>query len=417
LSAAISAPFTGSIFSEDRMYAYFGTTDIYTGALWNDREYVSGSNGENGQITLDNHNAGHDRFDFSLTPAPANIASGYGFPITLKPATGEGFIDTLNANPSSALAGYNANYGVAISGTGASMGICASDNSLWYVGLQVKSATTYAIFDCDHGNSVSVVADSIIEGGSGAGTALGFGTQGNAINSLIVSHGYSGVSFSYGGHVYNNTIVCPDSSCAGSAIENTWSWITPFGTVINGNAAFGFAHFIAAQETTLPPTCGYGCATWQGTNNATDVASTDGSTFPAVSYNSGKWYVMQFATSQPYCMSVFDGSGGGTLGTCTVTNSVSPSATFLAWPGNYKINASSSLYGAGASFGTWNWCGVITGGIAPPWTTWTGCTITADTPDIFGTPRPQNARYDIGAMEVNSGFGPLAPFGGRMLLR
>jgi hypothetical protein len=426
LSQSISTPFTGSIFIADILPVVTGLNDLYTAIVWNDREYVGGSNGEAQIITFDGHNAGHDRFGYAdnINISPMNTAAAYGFPIIVKAAPGDSFVDTMNANPSLALAGYNANYGVGFRGSAYPFpAISVMDNSMIFDGIQAKSGESTgssqaaALSGDDHGFSVSVVKNSIIDGGGGSPSALRFGFQSSVINSLIVARGVSGVSFVYGGSSYNNTIVCPSGTCTGAAIEHMKNWVTYWGVTMSGNAMFGFAHLVSTAQV---PGCGGDCSTVHGLNNATDVAASDGSTWPAVTYTGGNIgslsYVLQFRTGAQWC-GTLDARGNVIPGTCGIANSLSPSGAFVSWPGNYKISNTSVLYGAGASYGTFNWCGVTRPPQPPPFTTWSGCTITPDTPDMFGTARPQAEGYDIGAVQVNGGMGPAAPYGGRLLLR
>jgi hypothetical protein len=425
LSSSISAPFTGSIFNADYVNAAISINDLYTAIAWNDQEYVGSSNGESQIITIDGHTAGHDRFDFSGgVPSPANTASSYGFPITVKPAPGDGFRDILNANPGLALAGYNANYGVGFRGLAYfAPAISVMDNALIFDGIQAKagestgSSQVAALSGDDHGFSESIVKNSIVDGGGGASVALRFGFQGTVMNSLVIARGVSGVTFIYGGQSYHNTIVCPSGTCTGAAIEHFKNWVTYWGVIMSGNAMFGFAHAVSSGQTTG---CGGDCSTWSGLNNATDAAASDGSTWPAVTYSNsgigGSAYVQQFLTGAQWCGSL-DAGAHVIPGTCGITNSLSPSGAFVSWPGNYKINNTSSLYGTGASFGNFNWCGLTRPPQPPTVGTWAGCTVTSDTPDMFGTARPQAEGYDIGAFQVNGGMGPPAVYGGRLLFR
>lgn len=423
LSSSASSPFTGTIF--DANWANNVTlqiNDLYYGQLWNDNEYVSGTNGENSPIKIWNHKSLYDDgIQSFIISSPANTASLWGFPLTIEPALGEGVADTFAANPSLALAGYNANNGVAIRGVGVN-GLVLLDTALTIHGLQVTSNTTEAIDAfSDHGCVICVYDHNIFEGGVGSPDVVN-SEMTVMYDNLIIAHGAGGALFDYGGRSYNNTIVCPTADCTGAAIQNTWNWTTPYGVTISGNAIFGFAHVIANSATAqvgdncLPPGGSATCATWQGTNNATDVSATDGNNYPAISYlgyNGGVLsYPQNFATGQAYCAHNEDGQGNTPFpSTCDIQTSLSPSSVFVSWPGNYKISPSSPLYGAGASLGSFASCGVYnpSSSFPPPKFTWSGCTVTADTPDLLGTARPQaSSRFDTGAFELptSTGTGP-----------
>jgi hypothetical protein len=69
----------------------------------------------------------------------------------------------------------------------------------------------------------------------------------------------------------------------------------------------------------------------------------------------------------------------------------SAAAAFMAFPGDYRLAASSPLIGAGSAHGPFS-PACETGKSCPP-------LYTFDTPDIIGTARPQAGRYDIGAWQ------------------
>jgi hypothetical protein len=401
-----------TIFSSNENDGQVESLDLYVAELWNDREYLSGANGENSPITIWNHNYHYNDAKNIIVLPPANVATGFGYPITIRAAAGESFQDAFSANPNLPLAGYDANNGVGIRGIRVP-GLLLQDNALVLDGLQVKSDADLATrMNPTRACNVCRFERSIFEGGTGrnAWAVVDCGAQCYMYNDLFVAHGTGAILFDYGGRLYNSTIVCPDGTCT-VAVENTIDWITLFGMVMNGNAMFGFRHLIATFQPKKIGTCTWDCATWQGTNNATDVSASDGNTYPAIAftgYTGVTMYAQNFATGRPECS--FYGPGNRIIPSkCGIRTNVSPSSVFLAWPGNYRINASSLLFGAGAPWGTFNSCGVV---IAtpppPPYGTWPGCTVRGDTPDIFGTARPQGNRYDVGAMEfVGSVQAPL----------
>ena len=395
--------------------------NLYVAQLWNDAEYLGGVNGENNPIRLCCHNWAYNDSGTFLNggTGPGEIvtdgASGYGYPITIKAATGEGFADTLAANPSVPLSGYNANNGVAMRGTGVGIvGLLINDNIVVLRGIQVRSDSGDHAVTMNPGracNMCSFVGDIFDTGSSAAETDLECGAQCYFYNDLFVARGFSGLMFDYGGRIYNSTIVCPTGTCAGPAVYDTWSaTFTLYGAVMDSVAAFGFAHHIAtlASRPFLPSAgnCTYDCSIWHGTGNATDVASTDGNAYPTQTINppsGGPWYLQNFQTGKAECASSVDSGSGVTVpGTCGITNSLSPSATFTTWPGNYRIGPSSPLYGNSTGpYGNFNSCGEFgpSAGFPTGGTSYSGCFVQPDTPDIIGTSRPISGRYDIGALE------------------
>lgn len=389
-----------TIFSSNESDGEVEYFDLYVAELWNDREYVSGANGENSPITIWNHNYHYNDAKNITVPPPAKAVSSFGYPITIRAAADESFQHTFSANPNVPLTGYNVNNGVAIRGVGVP-GLVLQDNVLVFHGLQVSSTTDFAMRETPtRACNVCTFEHSIFESGTGSWGVTDCGAQCYHHNNLYVAHGIGGVIFDYGGRLYNSTIVCPEETCS-VAVENTIDWITLFGTVMNGNAIFGFKHLIATSSAIPIGTCTWNCVTWQGTSNATDVSATDGNTYPWVSfsgYTGVPMYAQNFATGRPEC-SHYGPNNSIIPSTCGIMTGLSPTSVFLAWPGNYKINKTSVLFGAGAPYGAFNWC-------APR--VWAGCTVQADTPDIFGTARPQGHRYDIGAVEFVGG--PQSPF-------
>jgi hypothetical protein len=401
------------------IHGKIGYDDLYHAQLWNDREYVTGQNGEKSPISIWNHNYHYNDSVQSdgygvgpNTEAAFNKLRGvFGFPFYIESAPGEGFGDTFAANPRLALAGYNPNYGVAIRGVGTNA-ISLLDNSIVFKGLQVTSDTYAPMFAPARACNLCVWEHNLLEGGSGthAYTVTNCGAACNWYDNLFVVHGIYGVTADYGGKFYYNTFVCPSGTCQ-SAMSNTWNWVNLSGMVINGNAVFGFKHFTSSNFyhsnwAAMGQDCSWNCATVQGTHNASDVPATDGADFPNSTFSGGLYtpteYALPFQTGshipsppapspRPIC-GFYDSGGKVQAGKCGILNSVPASAAFVAWPGNYRINPRGPLVGGGASSGSWNFC-VWTGVPAP------GCTVQADTPDLFGLARPQGGRYDIGAVE------------------
>ncbi len=405
-----------SMFATNEGLSAINIQKPYVAQLWNDREYVSGENGETSPLYLSYHNF---RFNDSIAtmPPPSSTDTGYGWPITMEAAPGESFMDTYAANADLPLSGYNANHGVGIRGTGTQVvGMNIQDNSYILHGLQIISESSIAVDGATSGRACNYcVADhSILVGGVDSPGIDSWGAFSSFHNDLFIARGTAtgAVIFDYGGRLYDSTIVCT-GTCT-TAIQNTWDWIDPNGVTMSGNAIFGFQHLIATAPISggLPTRCddpshAWACATWQGTHNVTDIAASDGSDFPATTvsgFRNGRWtvFVQDFATGQPYCAHWMGAPGSSSLvpSNCGIVNDVSPSAAFVSWTtGDYRINASSPLFGAGASIGTYNWCNLtprVHG-------TWGGCTLNPDTTDLIGTMRPQGTRYDTGAFELVGG--------------
>lgn len=415
-----------TFYISDEYSGAVGTSnDLYTAQLWNDQEYVAGGgylNSEMNPLQSFNHNYQNNDSSHGLIAAIGSVGAtashDFGLHITIKAAPGESFMDTFTANPGLALAGYNENYGVGLHATG--VGVAAfltKDNRIFIHGLQFKSDTYMGLTEYPgRACNQCMISHNIFEGSGTNYPVIDCGADCYAFDNLIIarSSATQGVGWDYGGILVNNTIVCPNNNCTGTAVINSRDWLNVRGIQFSGNAIFGFSHLIGAWANNTTKTggtwnCTIDCATWVGSGNITDLASTDGSNYPATTtliWGGNPGYVQQFATSAPYCGTWADVSGGTlTPGTCGILNGQSASATFVSWPGNYKISASSPAYGNGAAFGSLGYCANGEWPYTAPEGTWSGCTtqLPVNTPDIVGSARPQSARYDSGAFEVISG--------------
>jgi hypothetical protein len=466
-------------------YTRFGQVDIQSGdihhaQLWNDREYVPGSNGEMGPFIWENlheispndtsiDEAGEYGPSGYHAPAyAASVAGMFGFMPHWEAAPGESFADTLAANPGVPLSGYNINNGVGIHGSGGNPAITVSMNELRLKRLQIKGDSRQVFFynTTDRNGSGITFERNIIESGNAGrwpdtiDATIVCLAQCNYYNNLIISSAQEAVRGVYGAYLTNNTIVCPSGTCY-AAHENTWNWVVSSGVMMYGNAVFGFQTVFADDwygDGLTPPRLRGEFATFQGTNNVTDTPSTDGADFPnqylVDPFYGYKLYAMPTYTGAQYPWSVFtqevDGSprtsnpvlcgwsqgptpiskGIQEQGVCSVTHGVSPTAAFVSWPGNYRINPTGPLVGAGADYGYMYFnngqvnvnghiallCGYTASNWAMTATPWSGCFPPYNT-DIFGTARPQASGYDVGAMQTNNGYGPPAAYGGRLLFR
>jgi hypothetical protein len=441
------------------------TGDIHHAQLWNDREYVPGQNGEMGPYIWVKYHAlspndtsvdgatEYGPMGWHTTPYALTAAGVQGFAGHIEAAPGESFADTLAANPGLPLAGYNINNGVGIRGTSGYYALSTSENGVRFKRLQIKGDSSQAfMYDgIDRNGSQLVFERDIIQGGT-AGRASGHDAtvvclaQCHYYDNLIITTGQSAIYMVYGGDVVDNTIVCPSGTCWSSA-NHTRNWIVTEGAMMHGNAVFGFQHFVSddwyGEELVQPPKFPAYWATTQGVNNMTDTPSSDGADFPNTflidPVSGAHRYAMPFYTGATYPPSFAQNHDGTprttdppicawtagttpvphsvlTPSTCTVTHGVSPSAAFVAWPGDYRINPTGSLVGGGATFGNIMICGWDGNFVMSP-TPWSGCYMPYDAADIYGTARPQNGRYDVGAMMLTSGPAGNAPFGGRLLLR
>jgi hypothetical protein len=418
--------------------------DLYHAQLWNDREYVNGQNGESDPIRIQFHSTSYnDAVDDNPNlgwhaQSPANTYESWGYPGFLEAAPGESFADTLAANPVLALSGYNINYGAGVRGVGHFL--LTNDNGLRISRLQITADVNTVSMSDDRSGNGMLYDHNLIHGGTLQASYAHPGALAcNAIchyhNNLIITSNVLGVFQDYGGVFYNNTIVCPSGTCW-AATGNTWDWVNGNGMLMSGNAVFGFQHFTSANYLWNTYVAGATApATVQGTNNVTDTDSTDAADFPSSVYvdyvnlsggNPVNNYALPFITgsveplpsTQPICAygTVAGSSLNWHAGVCGITRSVSPTAAFISWPGNYRIKPGGPLVGAGASYPSYNICtgnGNIPIHIVPPGGTSTLCDLPFNSSDLFGSARPQGTRYDTGAVEWLGG----ATLGGRRLLR
>jgi hypothetical protein len=336
--------------------------------LWNDREYVAGQNGEAVPIRLQAH------FDYTQDGFPYDSEGGGPICVSacrriiLMAAPGESFIDSRT--PLDPLTGYDPAKGVAIRNPASSVlsdGFHIRDNSVDLIGLQIKS---------DHGNGVGggqthggndvTVRHSIVEGGSAPDTTVIHLDAGTLVeNSLVVAHGNLGIRQDYPGTVLHSTLVNPDRVPNSVAIQVGIDWVFT-GETVSNTAIFGFAH--AAGSTSNPDATDYTATRWFGTHNITDAPVGDRGTLSL-----GR-----------------EGTSTARILPGTVYGS-SAAAAFRAFPGDYRLAASSPLIGAGNAHGPFS-PSCQAGKNCPP-------QFTFDTPDIIGTTRPQAGRYDIGAWQ------------------
>ena len=285
-------------------------------------------------------------------------------------APGESFVDTLA--PSDPLTGYDPTKGVAIRNSTNSVladGFSVRDNLVDLIGLQIKS---------DHGDGVGggqthsgngvTVRHSILEGGTilDTGTAaIVLDTHMLVENSLVVAHGIFGIREAYPGTILHSTLVNPDRVPNSIAIEVVLTWVFT-GEIVSNTAIFGFAH--VAGSTSNPEATDWTGMRWFGTRNLTDAPVGDHG-------------ALSLGREGTATVRILPGTVYGS----------SAAAAFRAFPGDYRLAASSPLIGTGSAHGPFS-PACQTGKSCPP-------LFTFDTPDIIGTARPQAGRYDIGAWQ------------------
>ena len=353
-----------------KLEATYQAKGNHAAQLWNDREYVAGQNGEAVPIRVQAH------FDYTQDNFPydwegnGSVCSSVCYRLIIMAAPGESFVDSLT--PADPLTGYDPAKGVAIRNSVTSLlsdGFSIRDNSIDLIGLQIKS---------DHGNGVGggqthsgndvTVRHSIVEGGTPsdvATAAINLDTSMLLENSLVVAHGVFGIREDYPGTIVHSTLVNPDRVPNSIAIEVTLAWIFT-GETVSNTAIFGFAH--VAGSTANPEATDWTGMRWFGTHNITDAPAGDRG-----SLSLGR-----------------DGTATARILPGTIYGS-SAAAAFKAFPGDYRLAASSPLIGAGSAHGPLS-ASCQTGKSCPP-------QFTFDTPDIIGTARPQAGRYDIGAWQ------------------
>lgn len=335
--------------------------------LWNDREYVAGEHGEALPIRLQAH-LDYTRDGFPYSPEGINVAcTEKCYHIVVTTAAGESFADSLTqADP---FTGYDPTKGVAIRNTSSfflSDGFELRDNVVDLIGVQIKSDHGIGLGGGEtHGGNGVTVRNSIVDGGRGTdAAAVNLDTSMVVANSLVVVHGVFGITEDYPGTILHSTLVNPDRVPDSFGIVVALDWVF-VGETVSNTAIFGFTH--AAGSTGNPNANDWQGMKWLGSNNATDAPLSD--------------------------------SGSLSLGRAgTVTARVLPgttygspiSATFRAFPGDYRLGVSSPLIGAGNALGPFN----------PACMTGKRCSAiyTFDTPDIIGTVHTQG-RYDIGAWQ------------------
>lgn len=353
----------------------------YTALLWNDREYVAGSNSELGPFQVSYHltrwgGVGGETTWWSCVGPTEMVDCPL---MTVKAAPGEGFASGFT--PSVPLSGYDPVKGVAIrnpnitsagGGSSGSRGLRVGDFNVEVQGLQIKSETSDGLV----ADNWAFILDNIIDGGYPAGSTLQSAVWGDVpvivANNLIISHGWNGLAFKYGSSVaLFNTIVNAGSTTDAVCITYQWAWVWA-NLIAANNACYNWPHFGAYSNS--EPTQVFDATS---KNNVTDTHSPDSGTVPigGITTTSGTVMVVPNST--------YDASGSSMF--------VAPGTDWRPGP---------ALIGAGASYGTFTW-GCAAGAA--------GCVAQSenfDTPDAFGTARPQSSSWTVGVEQAPSGAPP-----------
>lgn len=347
----------------------------YVGLLWNDRQYVAGQSGEKSPISIRNHNSYFGEgpgLNCENTPAGDNKWANCGY-VVIAAAPGESFADRMK--PTDPLQGYDPTKGVSILMNDGWRWPVAPDglyveNNVNIIGLQIKAIHGSAVGDINGAsNNHNTIQDCILEGGYNdtpwvIPAVVSVDTASAIVNSLLISHGYNGITFKYPGFVLNSTIINADGT-GDVAIETGNRWVYR-DTVVAGTAIFGFKHAGAAGGDYPPafdPT---------SSHNVTDAPVGD----------SG---LAVWAGSLPPGMPVATIPG--------TTYGSSFGAAFMA-AGDYRPKPGGPIAGNGAPYGTFSlYCEEAHPDCAAR------RDYTFDTPDLLGTARPGSGGYDIGAFQ------------------
>ena len=337
--------------------------------LWNDREYLAGSNGESAVIRLAGH---YDLSDgFSWREGNWRIKPDNPYHIIITAAPGESFVDHLR--PSDPLRGYDPSKGVAIRNPDGA-GIEIRDAFVDIIGLQFKGTNDNAIMR-DWGWAGSLV-QCIVEGGSPAPgyktLTLWGGTQTAIANSLIINHGRLAIMSKYPFSIHHSTVVNPDHVPDSIGIQSIWKWYFK-GITIENTAIFGFSHATAhIDQAHLGVNQPAEFWTADSTHNATDASGSDGGNLHSPLPPS------QLLDADPMPGALY---------------SLRMSDVFVAPGRDWRLKPGSPLIGAGFAFcsAQMSACGYK---VARDY----------DTPDIIGTPRAQGGGCDIGAWQSPAGW-------------
>ena len=346
--------------------ATLGLRANYEAQLWNDREYVAGQHGEASPIRVQ----GHDDYRreggvlLGCTASPC-------YHIIITTAPGESFRDSLT--PADPLTGYDPGKGVAIRNSNPyrwpyePAGVDVHDNYVDLIGLQIKSIHGPAVNGMSSYGNKMTIRDCILDGGSQdqwtSHAAVTVDTSSVVANSLIISHAQMAVVFKYPGFLLHSTVVNPDRIPNSIGVMTFFKWVYR-GTAVSNTAIFGFTH-VAAHGEGGPP--------WsvRSSNNVTDAPAGDVVTGPSPFGRRG--------------VITFDALPGTTYG-------VPMARAFVRLGSDWRPSVGSPLRGAGSAFGSFEVNCDAQHRLCPQRTTYD-----FDTPDIIGTARPKDGRYNIGA--------------------
>jgi hypothetical protein len=381
-----------TLYAANTTTATIQMTTPYTASVWNDREY-NASTGESCPIWIGYHEDG-------IEDRVATIIGTFQL-LTITPAAGEGFAATYHASPSLALAGYNENYGASVQESCLNGLLAVHDDAEVISGMQLKDNGSPAITRLEHGCNFCRVDHNIIDGGGGydgeAGFVIMLDTTSDIISNLIISRTQSAISVTYPNYVIDNTIINAGSNTGTVAITAEDNWFFQCGPAIWGNAIFGFSYLFATQQANFSTSC-------VSSTNTVSLVSAQNNYNITDSPNDNNLVINTYPPL----------SGTGTVYSVpNTTYDASPTAAFIAYPGDYRPAISSPLISGGGAFGTYDRCQTFAGWVGRPTGAPSTCPYDPDTPDIVGTARPQGASYSVGAFQSISG----SSIGGGRLFR
>ena len=382
----------------DLTQAQYMMRSDYKALLWNDREYVAGTNGE----ALPFQSGCHFDLGCWFTEDGGLIRCGSPFPachqIIIMPAAGESFRDAL-AGGGTAVAGYNIANGVGLHNTNTgfkkNMAWLNRDGYLDFEGLQVKSDHGAAFEGQTEHSDWNVFNANILDGGDDG--TIGTNTNGHdpvlvvdcgavtITNNLILSRGVGGVIGTFPMNILHNTFIqaTPFTNSFGVASVKSGCAFPNFQQLAN-NAFFGYVHPTAYTDPAFNNLGGNFYGTAASVHNFTDGSGTDsGVSFTPEPFSFGTEAML--STPVP----------GGTY-------NIAATAVFVNAASDFRLANGSPLVGAGSVFGSWTLfcessnCQPNSNGGGSPGTLGI---VSYDTPDLINTVRPQGASFDVGALE------------------
>jgi hypothetical protein len=267
----------------------------------------------------------------------------------------------------------------------------AGDYNSYFTNLQIKSVNGGAFTECCsapyRGGALRISGDIIDAGGGFCAVYIDSYNvlhddaiiyRGTATGGCAYADSYATTAF------YNNTIVGPGASACPTCIAIYIDKTNVAGATeapVNNTVVMGFAHMWACSTAHA----GTDCGTVGSSNNATDLGTTDSGTgTPPSPFNTGGATATYFNPPGVGSTCTPPGNSSSCANLTAASNFVNP--LLSTGPDLRIVNSSANIYGGGSS--ATGGAGYVVG------------------PDIYGTPRPQSGRYDIGAMQCPSASCP-----------